>query len=95
MKPYQDELNEIEKKLSKITSEYKVVSKDGVYNIAVPADTPPEKQKEIAEGPAKEFGTLNARKNELLQKISKYNEDISKIIEEAKKAGQPSDCIKR
>lgn len=95
MKPYQDELSEIEKKLSKIQSEYKVVNIDGGYNFAVPADTPKEKQKEIAEGPAKEFGTLNARKNELLEKINKFNNDILQIIEEAKKAGQPSDCIKR
>ncbi|MGC8926572.1 MAG: hypothetical protein ACP5QK_01470 [Myxococcota bacterium] len=95
MKPYQDELNEIEKKLSKITSEYKVVNVDGGYNFAVPADTPKEKQKEIAEGPAREFGTLNARKNELLEKINKFNSDIAKIIEESKKAGLPSDCIKR
>ncbi|MCX7958085.1 MAG: hypothetical protein N3B13_03480 [Deltaproteobacteria bacterium] len=95
MKPYQDELAEIEKKLAKITSEYKVVQKDGVYNIAVPADTPKEKQKEIAEGPAREFGTLNARKNEILQKMNKFNEDISKIIDESRKAGQPSECIKR
>lgn len=95
MKPYQDELSEIEKRLAKISSEYKVVYKDGIYSIAVPADTPKEKQKEIAEGPAREFGTLNARKNELLQQIEKYNAEISKVIEESKKAGVPSDCIKR
>ena len=54
-----------------------------------------EKQKEIAEGPAREFGTLNARKTELQAKINKHNEDIARVIEEAKMAGQPSDCIKR
>ncbi len=95
MKPYQDELNEIEKKLSKIGSEYKVVSVDGGYSFAVPADTPKEKQKEISEGPAREYGTLIARKNEIMTKINKYNQDINNVIEEAKKAGQPSDCIKR
>jgi len=95
MKPYQDELSEIEKKLQKISSEYKVVNIDGGYSFAVPADTPKEKQKEIAEGPAREFGTLNARKTELQTKINKYNEDIAKVVEEARKAGQPSDCIKR
>jgi hypothetical protein len=95
MKPYQDELSEIEKKLQKISSEYKVVNIDGGYSFAVPADTPKEKQKEIAEGPAREFGTLNARKTELQAKINKYNEDIAKVVEEARKAGQPSDCIKR
>ncbi|GEM_PF-7107185 len=95
MEPYQNELKEIESKLSKITSQYKVVNIDGGYNFAVPADTPKEKQKEIAEGPAKEFGTLTARKNEIMQKINKFNEDINKVFEDARKAGQPSDCIKR
>ncbi len=95
MKPYQEELGEIEKKMNKISSEYKVVNNNGVYSIAVPADTPREKQKEIADGPAKEFGTLNSRKNEIMQKLDQFNTDINKVVEEAKKAGQPSDCIKR
>ncbi|MCX7943866.1 MAG: hypothetical protein N2746_05095 [Deltaproteobacteria bacterium] len=95
MKPYQEELAEIDKKLAKISSEYKIVQKDGVYHIAVSPDIPKEKQREIAEGPAREFGTLNARKNEVLQLINRFDVEISKVLEEARKAGQPSDCLRR
>lgn len=95
MKPYLDEMSEIEKRLAEITSKYKVVSTDGGYSFAVPADTPREKQIEIAEGPARDFGTLMARKKELMIKINKYTQDIDAVFEDAKKAGQPSDCIER
>lgn len=95
MKPYLDEMSEIEKRLAEIGSKYKVVSDDGGYSFAVPADTPRERQMEIAEGPARDFGTLMARKNELMIKINEYTQDINAVFEDAKKAGQPSDCIKR